>query len=94
MTTTTDLMAEEAEMSIHLLTGTYEDQGLSMEQTLGVLHKAFDLVPAITESKDLGPGSVDLGIGRLSLHLVEVWSGLTLVSFVFLLLSVPRFGLR
>ena len=46
-TTTNDLLAEEAAMSIHLLAGTYLDQGLSMEQHLTVLHKAVDLVPEL-----------------------------------------------
>ena len=45
MATTNELLAEEAAMCIHLLAGTYLDQGLSMEQTLAVLHKAIDLVP-------------------------------------------------
>ena len=49
MTTTTDLMAEEAAMSIQLLAGTYLDQGLSMEQTMAVLHKAVDLIPSLEE---------------------------------------------
>ena len=49
VTTTTDLMAEEAAMSLHLLAGTYMDQGLSMKQTLAVLHKAVDLVPELEE---------------------------------------------
>ena len=46
-TTTNDLLAEEDSMSIHLLAGTYLDQGLSMEQLLTVLHKAVDLVPEL-----------------------------------------------
>jgi len=46
-TTTNDLLAEKAAMSIHLLAGTYLDQGLSMEQLLTVLHKAVDLVPEL-----------------------------------------------
>ena len=46
-TTTNDLLAEEAAMSIHLLAGTYLDQRLSMEQLLTVLHKAVDLVPEL-----------------------------------------------
>ena len=50
-TTTNDLLAEEAAMSIHLLAGTYLDQGLSMEQLLTVLHKAVDLVPEL-ENKE------------------------------------------
>ena len=49
MTTAADLLAEEAAMSIHLLAGTYLDQGLSMEQTLAVLHKAVDMVPSLEE---------------------------------------------
>lgn len=52
MTTTNDLLAEEAAMSIHLLAGTYLDQGLSMEQTLAVLHRAVELVPQLEESAD------------------------------------------
>ena len=36
-------------MYIHLLAGTYMDQGLSMKQTLAVLHKAVDLVPELEE---------------------------------------------
>ena len=34
-------------MSIHLLAGTYLDQGLSMVQALKVLHKAVELVPEL-----------------------------------------------
>lgn len=49
MTTTNELLAQEAAMSIHLLAGTYLDQGLSMEQTLAVLHRAVDLVPSLEE---------------------------------------------
>ena len=49
MTTTNELLAQEAVMSIHLLAGTYLDQGLSMDQTLAVLHKAVDLVPSLEE---------------------------------------------
>ena len=45
--TINSLLAEEAAMPIHLLAGTYLDQGLSMEQTLAVLHKAVDLVPEL-----------------------------------------------
>ena len=49
MNTTNELLAEEAALAIHLLAGTYLDQGLSMEQTLAVLHKAVDLVPSLEE---------------------------------------------
>ena len=49
MTTAADLLAEEAAMSIHLLAGTYLDQGLSMDQTLAVLHKAVELVPLLEQ---------------------------------------------
>ena len=52
MTTAADLLAEEAAMSIQLLAGTYLVQGLSMEQTLAVLHKAVDLVPSLEEDID------------------------------------------
>ena len=51
LTTTNELLAEEAAMSIHLLAGTYLDQGFSMEQALAVLHKAVDLIPEL--EKDL-----------------------------------------
>lgn len=51
MTTTNELLAEEAAMSIHLLAGTYLDQGFSMEQTLAVLHKAVDLVPELEKEE-------------------------------------------
>ena len=44
-TSTIDLMAEEAAMSIHLLAGTFLDQGLTMEQTQDVLRKAIELIP-------------------------------------------------
>ena len=50
-TTTNDLLAEEAAMSIHLLAGTYLDQGLSMEQVLAVLLKAVDLVPVLEKEE-------------------------------------------
>ena len=46
-------LAIEAAMSIHLLAGTYLDQGLSMEDTLSVLHKAVDFVPQLEEEEDL-----------------------------------------
>ena len=49
MTTTNELLAEEAAMSIHLLAGTYLDQGLSIEQTLAVLHKAVELLPQLED---------------------------------------------
>ena len=49
MTTTNELLAEEAAISILLLAGTYLDQGLSMEQTLAVLHKAVELVPQLED---------------------------------------------
>ena len=49
MTTTNELLAEEAAMSILLLAGTYLDQGLSIEQTLAVLHKAVELVPQLKD---------------------------------------------
>ena len=52
MTTTNELLAEEAAISILLLAGTYLDQGLSMEQTIAVLHKAVDLVPQLGEDVD------------------------------------------
>lgn len=52
MTTTNELLAEEAAMSLHLLAGTYLDQGMSMEQTLAVLHKAVELVPQLEEDVD------------------------------------------
>ena len=42
-----DVLAEEAAMSIHLLAGTYLDQGFSIEQVLAVLHKAVDMVPEL-----------------------------------------------
>ena len=51
-TTTNELLAEEAAISIHLLAGTYLDQGLSMEQTLAVLHKAVELVPQLEQDED------------------------------------------
>jgi len=44
-----DVLAEEAAMSMHLLAGTYLDQGLSMEQTLALLHKAVELVPLLEQ---------------------------------------------
>ena len=40
-------MAEEAAMSIHLLAGTFLDQGLTMEQTQDVLRKAIELIPEL-----------------------------------------------
>ena len=46
-TSTIDLMAEEAAMSIHLLAGTFLDQGLTMEQTQDVLRKAIELIPEL-----------------------------------------------
>lgn len=49
MTTTNELLAEEAAISILLLAGTYLDQGLSMEKTLAVLHKAVELVPQLED---------------------------------------------
>ena len=49
MTTTNELLAEEAAISILLLAGTYLDQGLSMEQTLAVLHKAVELLPQLED---------------------------------------------
>ena len=52
MTTINSLVAEEAALSIHLLAGTYLDQGLSMEQTLAVLHKAVELVPQLEADED------------------------------------------
>ena len=52
MTTTNELLAEEAAMNLHLLAGTYLDQGMSMEQTLAVLHKAVELVPQLEEDVD------------------------------------------
>ena len=51
MTTTTDLMAQEAAMSIHLLAGTYLDQGIEMAQVLQILHKAVELVPQLEEQE-------------------------------------------
>ena len=47
--TITQILAEEAALSIHLLAGSYLDQGFSMEQTLTVLHKAVELVPGLEE---------------------------------------------
>lgn len=52
MTTVNDLLAEEAAMSIHLLAGSCLDQGLSMEQTLAVLHKAVELVLQLEQDDD------------------------------------------
>ena len=46
-TSTIDLMAEEAAMSIHLLADTFLDQGLTMEQTQDVLRKAIELIPEL-----------------------------------------------
>ena len=37
----------KTEVSIHVLGGTYLDQGLTMVQTLKVLHKAVELVPEL-----------------------------------------------
>ena len=45
MTTTNDLLAEEPAMSIHLLAGTFLEQGLKMKQTQDVFIKAIDLIP-------------------------------------------------
>ena len=50
--TVKEQLAVEAAMSIHLLAGTYLDQGLSMEQTLAVLHKAVELVPQLEQDED------------------------------------------
>ena len=52
MSTFNDLLAKEAAMAIHLLAGRYLDQGLTMEQTLEVLHKAVELVPELEKAED------------------------------------------
>ena len=44
-----DVLAEEAAMSMHLLAGTYLDQGIGMAQVLQILHKAVELVPQLEE---------------------------------------------
>ena len=51
MTTANDLLAEEAAMSMHLLAGTYLDQGIGMAQVLQILHKAVELVPQLEEQE-------------------------------------------
>ena len=51
-TTSSGKKAEEIAMSIHLLAGHYLDQGMSMKQTLEVMHQAVNLVPMLeAESK-------------------------------------------
>ena len=47
MTTFNEQLAQEAAMSMHLLAGTYLDQGLSMEQTLDVLRRAVEFIPEL-----------------------------------------------
>ena len=46
-----DVLAEEAAMSMHLLAGTYLDQGIGMAQVLQILHKAVELVPQLEEQE-------------------------------------------
>ena len=51
-TTTSRDKAEEIAMNIHLLAGRYLDQGMSMKETLEVMHRAVELVPMLeAESK-------------------------------------------
>ena len=46
-----DVLAQEAAMSMHLLAGTYLDQGIGMAQVLQILHKAMELVPQLEEQE-------------------------------------------
>ena len=41
-----EVLAQEAAMSMHLLAGSYLDQGMEMAQVLQILHKAVELARA------------------------------------------------
>ena len=49
---TSDVLRDEMAMSLHLMAGSYLDQGWPMDVVLAALHKAVDLVPELEADND------------------------------------------
>jgi len=57
-TTSSGNKAEEIALSIHLLAGRFLDEGITMEETLEVMHRAVELVPMLEAESKLCEESV------------------------------------